>query len=72
MSNEIEEARRRGAVWASELVAATSVRPDDLDTVRFLLWKVAINLTDERGAAFARAFQEAARDVIMEAERRNL
>jgi hypothetical protein len=75
MSSEIEcdyqEAHRRGAAWASGLVSAASVLPDDLDTVRFLLWKVTVNLAEERGAEFAKAFGEAARVVIMEAEGRD-
>jgi hypothetical protein len=69
MSNETEEARQRGVVWASDLVSS-SVLPEDLGFIEYLMSKVRINLTEERGAEFARIFCEAAREVIVEAEGR--
>jgi hypothetical protein len=69
MTDPLDEAQQRCAEWALDVVSALPAVPDHaaaLSTLEFLLQRVGVHLTMERGADFASAFQEAARQVMSE------
>jgi hypothetical protein len=66
MNEPVEEARKRGTEWGRDLVSAANRLSDEeaVDALEYLLQETVAHLSKDRGAEFARTFEDAARRVF--------